>query len=814
MIKKPMRVLALILAMSGAVIAFAQQGPKASNNMKIKEIRFEGLMNTQPPMVLNLITLKEGQNFSESQLNESIKKLFSLDLFRDVKADLDQRQDGVVLTFQVEENPYIRAVKYEGVTAVAQDDLNKVIGITEDSYFTDSKKNRALLAIQKKYIEEGFIEASVSFRLAVIDVKKNIFDLIFKVAENKKIVIEKMVLTGNKKLTEGEIKGVMKTKERFFIFQSGVLKQDDFNQDRENIKVFYQHKGYLDADVKRFEWKIEELDKDKHKAIVVYLDVTEGDMYYTGKINISGNTIFTTNELNALVNMKEGEIYDRVKMDMIRYAIFNKYSDNGHVYANVSISMNKNPTNKVIDTELVITEGPLAHIQNVTVSGNTKTQTHVVKREFLFKEGELYVQRKVRQTQEKLMQTQFFSDVKVNWLPGSAEGLIDLDIGVEEQRTGMVTFGLGYGTESGFNASITLTEKNLFGTGRTASVKGQWGQYLQSIELSFQEPWLFNNPLFAGVSFGFSRYTYNNIPADTYGTGVIDGTTVNYITDMSNMLSALTNTNIYMRDSFSLGGRVIQQFFVFWSAYLGLSTSFYKDWGANFNTPLIFYNYTWQTNTSLQDSFNKGWTFQNTLNLGLGFDSTGNPLNPLYGDKLSFDNYLVGGFLMGDVHFIKSHLSFDHYWNPFWKIVLALHGSTDIMFPQFTGQFNYNYSDMLYFDGMYEMRGWMGLSKRAESKLFLSTELRFQIFQEVWGTVFADLGNLWGRYEDWAPWKSDGYIYSFGVGVQINIPMIPIRFYMARKGMFNNPAGGPFGLYGNEHFWEYWQPVISIQGLF
>lgn len=812
MIKNLLRGCVLILAMAVTVMAFTQANPKALNNMKIKEIRFEGLMNTQSPVVLNLIDLKEGQVFSESLLNDSIKKLFSLDMFRDVKVDMVREQDGVVLIFLLEENPYIRNVKYEGVLSVSQDDLSKETGISEGAYFTEAKKNRALQAIQKKYIEEGFIETSVSFRLVVVDVKKNIFDLVFKVAENKKIVIEKIVMTGNKKISEGEIKGVMKTKERFFIIQSGVLKQEDFDQDRENIQTFYQHKGYLDVTVKRFEWKIEELDKDKHKAIVVYLDVNEGDVYYTGKIHISGNTIFTTDELNANVNMKEGEIYDRVKMDMIRYAIFNKYSDNGHVYANVSISMNKNPTNKVIDTELVVTEGPLAHIERVTVSGNTKTQPHVISREFLFKEGELYVQRKVRQTQEKLMQTQFFSDVKVNWLPGSAEGLIDLDIGVEEQRTGMVTFGVGFGTESGFNASVSLSEKNLFGTGRTGSIKGSWGETLQSVELSFQEPWLFNNPLFAGFSFGFSRYTYKNIPADNSGTGIIDGTGINYITDSSNYVASVTNGNLYIRDSFSLGTRVIQQFFVFWSAYMGVSTSFYKDWGSNFINPLIFTT-IWETNTALLNSFNKGWTFQNTLSLGLGLDTTGNPLNPLYGNKFSFDNYLVGGFMMGDIHFVKTHLSFDHYWNPFWKFVLALHASTDFLFPQFNGQFTYNYSDMLYFDGTYEMRGWLGLSLRAESKMFLSTELRFQIFQELWGSIFADMGNLWGSYRNWAPWQAEGYLYSFGIGLQVNIPMIPIRIYMARKGYYNSTTG-LWQMYGSENFFEYWQPVISIQGLF
>jgi outer membrane protein assembly factor BamA len=73
------------------------------------------------------------------------------------------------------------------------------------------------------------------------------------------------------------------------------------------------------------------------------------------------------------------------------------------------------------------------------------------------------------------------------------------------------------------------------------------------------------------------------------------------------------------------------------------------------------------------------------------------------------------------------------------------------------------------------------------------------------------MGNLWGSYKDWAPWKPDGYLFSFGIGIQINIPMIPIRFYMARRGWYNN---GNWELLGNQQFFEYWTPVLAIQGLF
>jgi outer membrane protein insertion porin family len=804
-----------VLSLLAVAQIYMHSEDRIFNNPKIKDIQFTGLINTHPEEAKQWIAFKIGDNLSERNINESLKKLFSLDIFKDAKVQLTEDTNGLIVTFVVVENAYIRHIEYHGNINIRKEDLDKEIEFTENSYFTKAKLNKSINAITKKYIEDGFIDISVSYSLKVVDVVKNIYDLSFKINEGKKVVVERVDINGSKEVPVGDIKGIMKTKESFWIFVPGVLKEEEFREDKQKIMDLYNQRGFMDVDIKSFEWKIDTLGQDKHKAIVVSIELVEGSKYLTGKTTMKGNSIFSTEELSGLLTSKEGDTYDRIRMDMIRMAIYNKYSDNGHLYANVSLVMNKNITNRVIDSEFVITEGPKAHIEKATVSGNTKTQAYVIEREFLFKEGELYVQRKVRQTYETLMQLQYFSDVKFTPYPGSSEGLINLDVEVEEQRTGIFTVSLGYGTESGFNVGASVSEKNLFGTGKVVSLKGEWGQKRQLIEVSFQEPWLqwFKERTSAGISLSYARYLYDNIPADNNGDGIIDGTDLNYINTPSQTLSTYTSTNSYTHEVIGLGLNLGRRLAVYWSGSLGFGMSIFRDSLANFNNPL-YYSTTWQTNTALIDSLNKpNFTFKNNLSLGINQNSTDNPLNATYGSVFSFDLVYFGGIVGGDSQFIRPHLSFDYYWNPIWKIVLAFHGSADVMLPQLDGKFAYDSSDLLYFDGMYEMRGWQSYPIRGQIKNFYSSELRFQIYQEIWGAFFYDMGNLWTTYKGWTPFGGDGYIYSFGLGIKINIPMIPIRFYLAKRGYYDSPTR-QWLFTGKQEFFSDWQPVLTIQGLF
>lgn len=818
--KKMSGILATVL-ISLIGLGFAQQA--FLPDPRVKAVKFEGLVNASESQVRDLIMVREGDNYSDALVNSSLKRLISLDMFNDAKVDLTAETNGVVIVFQLRENLFVRNVKYEGMKSseVSQDDLKTLVAIPDSSFFTQNKIARALSSIRRKYQETGFRDVGVSYQLQPVNINSNTYDLLIRIDEGDKIVIEKIDIKGATIIPAADLKGIMKNKEKVFILQSGVLDLAEFELDRKRLEEMYHHKGLLDVKVKRYEWVVEEMGDDKHKAIAVYIELEEGEVYTAGSFKISGNQIFTTNELSAYIDMKEGDVYDKIKIDMARASIYNRYSDAGYLFANVSYQMNRNPSNRVVDTVWVIDEGRIAHIEKVLITGNTKTHESVIRRELLFNEGEIYNQTKVRTSFERLSQLQYFKNVNPRVSPGSAEGLINLELEVEEERTGLITMGAGYGSESGFNLQASIQEKNLFGWGRVIGFKTEYGQRKQMLEASYQEPWLFGDPTFAGVSASYSRTLYENIPTDENNDGVIDSTNVAWSGPDSNLtLSSYTNGKSYFKESLGLSFNISRRFFIFWTAFVGLGFSMYRDVTNSdpnymFSNPLIYSDGRWQVDTNLQNSLSRDWTLKNTLSSGISLNNTDNPINPTRGMQFDLNALLVGGFLGGNIHYIKPRFNLNGYWNPWWKFVFAFHASSDMILPQFNETTaKYDSSDLLWFDGVYEMRGWLNYSERGETKAFFSTELRFQIYnQELWGSLFFDLGNLWTGYRDWTVTNPLGYMFSFGAGIRINIPMLPIRMYMARRGYYD-AATANWKLDGDGTFWDNWQFVFSIQGLF
>lgn len=790
-------------------------------NPVVREIQFQGLINSKAKDLENIIYIKTGKAITDEALNRSIKILFGLDRFSDVKVDVAEDSRGLTVTFIVKENAFIRTVNYQGSRAKSKDDLEEASLVSDDSYYNLGKIKKTILQIKKLYEEDGYIEVKVDHKLLPVNKDNNSFDLVFEITEGKKVVVESIVVTGNEKIKTGEIKGIMQTKEKAFIFRPGVLKEEEFKEDKSRILAYYAQKGYIDARVLRFDWQIESVGNDEHKAIVVYVDVQEGDQYTMGTVSITNNVLYSTRELLAEITLKEGDVYNQTRMDMARFNIYNKYSDNGHLYANVSMLQDKDLSNRIVNTRIVVYEGPRSHIESISFEGNEKTKTYVMKRELLFTEGELYIQRKVRQSYERLVQLQYFKDVQFVPSPGSSEGLINMDIKVEEQRTGLITFGVGYGTESGINGSAQVTEKNFLGTGRTIGFKGEYGQRRQLLEISLQEPWMFNSPTYLGFSISYSHYLYDNIPTDNNNDGIIDGTNFNYISNSTTPLTGFVSDYAYTRQNFAIGMNISRRFLVFWSTYLSYSFNVYEDRSDNITNALTF-GTLWSVNTNLNTALTNIKTIKNTIGFGIARNTTDNPLSPTRGMMLNLDVFYNGGFMGGRIHYIRPKFNFNLYFTPLWKLVFAFHVSTEFLLPQLGPEqlFVKDYADLLWFDGVYEMRGYQNNVARGESKVFYSTELRFPIYEPgigLWGLFFFDLGNLWTHYNDWS-FNGNGYLFSFGLGIRINIPMIPIRLYLARRGYYDAvdqrwrlqaDSTGNEGFFNND-----WNVVFSIQGLF
>ena len=163
---------------------------------------------------------------------------------------------------------------------------------------------------------------------------------------------------------------------------------------------------------------------------------------------------------------------------------------------------------KFVRIDFEIEEGSQAYIENIFIKGNVKTKEKVIRRELLIKEGELFNSFKMQISREKIFNLGFFKQVNFDVRPGSREGYMNLIVDVEEQPTGTISLGGGYGTTSGFSIFADIGENNLLGNGQRVGLRFEYGPLRSSVTLSFNEPWLLDKPI------GFNAsvfYTLNTI---------------------------------------------------------------------------------------------------------------------------------------------------------------------------------------------------------------------------------------------------------------------------------------------------------------
>lgn len=782
----------------------------------VSEVRFEGLKATSQNDALNAVQLRTGDVLTPAKLNFVLKDLHALQRFKNIQVNVVNTAEGAIVTFIVEEESLIDRIIFEGVSKFQANKLRKEISLKEGMAFREAAVRAAIFDLNEHYKKEGNLDANVEYRLEPIKQLPGQYDLIFIVSAGEKIVVRDIIITGNDSFKTSKLTGLMKTKTKLWIFRNGVLKEEDFIQDRNTLLGFYQQHGYMDVAITNFKWDVEDIiTKNKEgqvtktvRGIVVRIDISEGEQYKTGDFYFEDHQIFSTGELRKFVTVKKGDVYNNTAIEQTRANIYKNYADKGYLFANVSAIQEKRDGN-IVDTTYVVYEGQRAHIENITIRGNTKTLPSVIRRYIQIKEGELYVNSKLEHSFNRLMQTQYFSDVRIQPSPGSADGLVNVDFIVTEQQTGMIEFLVGYGTISGFSAGIKLAEKNLLGRGHNLSVRAEWGQFRQLAEINFTEPAIFHSPFSISFIAGVFNTIFIDIPTDNDNNGIVDGTDFNYRENPDTVLNTFESDFQYTRLSFRLGMAIGVQFAIYWNANVGYELNIFRDYNANFSTPLRFEG-QWEIDDTLIDSLAFGWTVQSSIYSTIRFNSTDGGLWPTKGINTALFVSFSGGALGGDLDFINLTYSFDYYWTPFWKLMFAFHYDMSFLLPQIGQQFSFRDANLFSFDGVYKMRGWLNFLAKGEAASYFSLEMRIPIWQFIGAVTFWDYGAIFANFEDFT-WNQPSYIMSFGIGLAINLPVLPIRLYAARPVEWQ---GTSFQLANSPEFFEAWEFVFSIQGLF
>jgi len=486
---------------------------------KISKITVEGNKKIETAAILNKLETKVGSPFDAKKISKDLKSINQLGYFEKVQADEEAAADGVHLFIIIKEKPIVTKIEFEGLDAFDRDDIKDAILIHEYEFLDIHKLNQTVEKLNQKYEEKGYYLADVRYDFK-IEPEKNEAKVTFKIQENDKIKVKTINIIGNNVISDSELKGIMMTKEGdalSWLTGSGAYREVVFERDVSMLAAYYGTKGYVRA---RFGKPEVNVSPDK-KFIFVTFAVEEGDQYFVGNIDFSGELLFTRDELKEDLKLVSGDVFntETLRRETMRYT--EKYSDLGYAYANVIPQPIIHDDTKKVDLVYEIDKGERVYVGRIIMTGNTRTKDKVIRRELRIVEGQLFNGTRKRESRDNVMRLGYFDSVDFHQSTSKiASNVVDIEIKVKERSTGQLMIGAGYASGGlGFTAQAQLSQNNFLGNGQIASLSAQilTGRKFYDFSLSFQEPY-FGSSLWSvgGSLYQIRRNVFTNTAVNTF----------------------------------------------------------------------------------------------------------------------------------------------------------------------------------------------------------------------------------------------------------------------------------------------------------
>lgn len=463
--------------------------------------------------LLSGLTIGEKIQIPGDKISEAIKGLWKQGLFEDIQIYLVKTiGDEAFLKIKVVEKPRLSKFTFKGgVRKNDADDIRGKIRLVREKVVTDYTLGYIKNTVRDFYVNKGFYNAKVDVTTEEDKTTKTPHVIVYiNVEKEKKVRIQNLNFHGNTVVKSWKLRRKMKDSKPFRLynpFNSGKYLEENLEKDLPSILAKYNGKGYRDARVVK---DTVYFVKKNRVNIDVYIE--EGHKFYFGDIKWLGNSKYRSGQLDTILNIKKGEIFDQSLLDQKLfmnpngYDISSLYMDDGYLFFNVT-PQEVNVHNDTIDLDIHMYEGKQATINKVTVMGNTKTNDHVIYREIRTRPGQLFRRSDIIRTQRELSQLGYFDPEKlgVTPTPNPADGTVDIEYKVEEKPSDQVELSGGWG---GGRVVGTLglsfnnfSMRNIFkpsawsplptGDGQKFSIRAQTnGIYYQSYNMSFTEPWL------------------------------------------------------------------------------------------------------------------------------------------------------------------------------------------------------------------------------------------------------------------------------------------------------------------------------------
>lgn len=481
---------------------------------EIAEITVSGAQFLDPSALISVSGLKVGDiiKIPGDALSNAINKLWDQGILGNIDIAIT-RINGryIYLDFHLTERPRLSKFNFIGIKKGDADELKEKIRLVKGKVLTDAMLKSIQNSVKKFYAEKGFLNSTVSIQQVKDTTFSNSVVLNINISKNKKVKIEKIQIVGANVFEEKKIKRQLKeTKERkwYKFWSSAKFKKPEFEEDKINLISFYNAAGYRDALLIK-----DSIYTINSKRIGIVLTINEGRKYYFRNIEWIGNYIHNSKTLDSILGVKKGDIYNmqnlqsKLNYNPVGMDISSLYLDNGYLFFSVE-PVEVKIEGDSIDVEMRIHEGSQAIIDKIKISGNTKTNDHVVLREIRTLPGQKFSRADIIRSQRELSQLGYFDPEKISIVPvpNPAKGTVDIEYNVTEKPSDQMQLSGGWGGAFGFVGTLGLSFNNFSlrniphfkkwsplpsGDGQRFAVNFQAnGPSYQNYSSSFTEPWL------------------------------------------------------------------------------------------------------------------------------------------------------------------------------------------------------------------------------------------------------------------------------------------------------------------------------------
>ena len=460
----------------------------------VKDIQINGLERVEPETVSAYLEIEPGQDVSQIDIDAALKRLYETGLFSDVS--LDMLGNGT-LSVKVLENPIVNKRYFEGNNDLDDNVLERELQLNAGSIYSVAKVQQDAQRIAEVYKRAGRYASVVEPKIIKRD--HNRVDLVYEIQEGPKASIDKISFVGNKHFSDSELQSEIMSKESrwYRIFSSSEnYDPEKTNYDKELLRRFYAKHGYADF---RVSTAVAELSTDKKSFVLTYV-IDEGPRYKVSDINIVSELQGVNVEtLYPEILIEKGDWYNADKIEKSVYEITEKLGQQGIAFVDVNSVLNKNTQTGDVEVTFDITEGQRLFIDKINITGNTRTEDRVIRREFRVDEGDAFNASKIKASRRNIEALDYFSKVDIQTEPTDDMNKTNLNVNVEEKSTGAFNIGIGYSTVNGALARVGIAENNFQGKGQKLSADMAISQRTSEYELSFTEPYFMDRPLSAGV---------------------------------------------------------------------------------------------------------------------------------------------------------------------------------------------------------------------------------------------------------------------------------------------------------------------------